>query len=52
MTISLIELLEKLVVGWVMPSEIVVKDDSGFVIAWIFERAVALDKKLTLELSL
>ena len=49
--ISLIELLEKLVVGWVVPSDIIVKNDSWFVIAWIFERTVALNEELTVELS-
>ena len=45
------ELFEKLIVGWVVSSEIVVENNSWIEVAGIFERAVALDKKLTLELS-
>ena len=52
MAISLNELFEKLVVCWMVPPEIVVKDDGRIKIAGIFERAVALDEKLTLELTL
>ena len=51
MAISLNELFEKLIVRWVVPSDFVVEDNSWIEIAWVFERAVALDEKLTLELS-
>ena len=49
--ISLNELFEKLIVRWVVPSDFVVEDNSWVEIAGVFERAVALDEELTLELS-
>ena len=49
--ISLNELFEKLIVGWVVSSEIVVENNSWIEVAGIFERAIALYEELTLELS-
>ena len=51
MAISLNELFEKLIVRWVVPSDFVVEDNSWVEVAGIFERVVALNEELTLQLA-
>ena len=50
-TISLNELFEKLIICWMVPSDFVVENDRRVEIAGIFERAVALNEELTLQLA-
>ena len=51
-SVSFDKLLKKLIIGWMMLSEFVVDNDCWDEIAWIFERAIALDEELTFKLSL